>query len=154
MISKELTAYAAAHSSKEPELLKRLWRETYLKVLSPGMLSGHLQGRLLSLISHMIKPSNILEIGTFTGYSALCLAEGLSKNGILNTIEVNKELVEIIERYFMVSDYQAQIKLHIGNAKTVIPTLVGPFDLVFIDADKENYVNYYNLIFDNVIQEV
>ena len=152
MISKELTAYAAAHSSKEPELLKQLWRETHLKVLSPGMLSGHLQGRLLSMISHLVKPSNILEIGTYTGYSALCLAEGLAKNGILNTIEVNNELVEIIEKYFSASSYHNQIKLHIGDAKTVIPTLGGPFDLVFIDADKENYVNYYNLIFDNVIQ--
>jgi predicted O-methyltransferase YrrM len=150
MISKELEAYAASHSSTEPKLLKQLWRETHLKVLSPGMLSGHIQGRFLSMMSHLIKPEKILEIGTFTGYSALCLAEGLSSNGVLHTIEVNNELVEIIERYFKDSDYHDKIKLHIGDAKQVISTLDGSFDLVFIDADKENYVNYYNLIFDKV----
>ena len=150
MISKELEAYASAYSSKEPTLLKQLWRETYLKVLSPGMLSGHIQGRFLSMISHIVNPLQILEIGTFTGYSALCLAEGLSENGILHTIEVNHELVEIIERYFKASDYNEKIKLHIGDATQVISTLEGPFDLVFIDADKENYVNYYDLVFDKV----
>jgi predicted O-methyltransferase YrrM len=150
MITKELEAYAALHSSKEPKLLKQLWRETHLKVLSPGMLSGHIQGRFLSMMSHLIKPEKILEIGTFTGYSALCLAEGLSSNGILHTIEVNNELVEIIERYFKDSTFNDMLKLHIGNAKQVITTLEGPFDLVFIDADKENYVNYYNLVFDKV----
>jgi caffeoyl-CoA O-methyltransferase len=150
MISKELEAYASAHSSKEPNLLKQLWRETHLKVLSPGMLSGHIQGRFLSMISHIVKPLQILEIGTFTGYSALCLAEGLSADGILHTIEVNHELVEIIERYFKESDYNEKIKLHIGDATQVISTLEGPFDLVFIDADKENYTNYYDLVFDKV----
>ena len=150
MISKAIEAYAASHSSNEPELLKQLWRETHLKVLSPCMLSGHIQGRILSMISHLIKPAQILEIGTFTGYSALCLAEGLAKNGILHTIEANNELVEIIERYFSASVYHEQIQLHIGDAKQVLPSLNGPFDLVFIDADKENYVNYYNLVFDKV----
>jgi caffeoyl-CoA O-methyltransferase len=150
MISKELEAYASAHSSKEPKLLKQLWRETHLKVLSPGMLSGHIQGRFLSMMSHLVKPKKILEIGTFTGYSALCLAEGLSENGILHTIEVNNELVEIIERYFKDSGYKEKLKLHIGDAKQVVSSLEGPFDLVFIDADKENYVNYYNLVFDKV----
>ena len=150
MISKELEAYASSHSSKESTLLKQLWRETHLKVLSPGMLSGHIQGRFLSLMSHLIHPLQILEIGTFTGYSALCLAEGLSENGILHTIEVNNELSEIIERYFRESGYNEKLKLHIGDAKQVLSKLEGPFDLVFIDADKENYVNYYNLIFDKV----
>jgi len=150
MISKDLEAYASAHSSKEPKLLTQLWRETHLKVLSPGMLSGHIQGRFLSMVSHMVHPDKILEIGTFTGYSAICLAEGLTEKGILHTIEVNHELVDIIERYFKESGYNEKLKLHIGDAKQVISTLEGPFDLVFIDADKENYVNYYNLIFDNV----
>lgn len=150
MISNELEAYASAHSSKEPALLKQLWRETHLKVLSPGMLSGHIQGRFLSMISHLIRPAQILEIGTFTGYSALCLAEGLAENGILHTIEVNTELVDIIERYFKESGYNDKLKLHIGDARQVLHSLEGPFDLVFIDADKENYVNYYNLVFDKV----
>jgi len=150
MISKELEAYASAHSSKEPKLLKQLWRETHLKVLSPGMLSGHTQGRFLSMVSHMVHPDKILEIGTFTGYSAICLAEGLSEKGMLHTIEVNHELVDIIERYFKESGHNEKLKLHIGDAKQVISTLEGPFDLVFIDADKENYVNYYNMVFDKV----
>jgi caffeoyl-CoA O-methyltransferase len=152
MISKEFEAYASAHSSKEPGLLKQLWRETHLKVLSPGMLSGHIQGRFLSMMSHLIRPTQILEIGTFTGYSALCLAEGLPEDGILHTIEVNTELVDIIERYFKESGYNEKLKLHIGDAKQVLLSLDGPFDLVFIDADKENYVNYYNLVFDKVRQ--
>ena len=150
MISKELEAYASAHSSKEPALLKQLWRETNLKVLSPGMLSGHIQGRYLSMMSHLIRPAQILEIGTFTGYSALCLAEGLSENGMLHTIEVNTELVDIIERYFKESGYNEKLRLHIGDAKQVLLSLEGPFDLVFIDADKENYINYYNLVFEKV----
>lgn len=150
MISKEITEYAAAHSSIESDLLKQLDRETHLKVLSPGMLSGHIQGRLLSMISHLLKPVQILEIGTYTGYSALCLAEGLAENGVLHTIEANNELVEIIERYFSASGFDKQLQLHIGDAKQVIPSLTGPFDLVFIDADKENYVNYYNFIFEKV----
>ena len=150
MISKELEAYASAHSTKEPGLLKQLWRETHLKVLSPGMLSGHIQGRFLSMMSQLIRPAQILEIGTFTGYSAICLAEGLSENGILHTIEVNTELVDIIERYFKESGFKEKLKLHIGDAKQVLNSLDGPFDLVFIDADKENYVNYYNLVFDKV----
>ena len=150
MISKEITEYAAAHSSTESDLLKQLDRETHLKVLSPGMLSGHIQGRLLSMISHLVKPVQILEIGTYTGYSALCLAEGLAENGVLHTIEANNELVEIIERYFLASGFDEHLQLHIGDAKRVLPSLTGPFEIVFIDADKENYVNYYNLIFDKV----
>ena len=150
MISKEITEYAATHSSSEPDLLKQLNRETHLKVLSPGMLSGHIQGRLLSMISHMVKPVQILEIGTYTGYSALCLAEGLVENGVLHTIETNNELEEIIERYFLASAFREQLQLHIGDAKQVLLSLDGPFDLVFIDADKENYVNYYNLVFNKV----
>jgi predicted O-methyltransferase YrrM len=150
MITKELEEYAANHSTPESELLNQLWRETYLKVLSPGMLSGHLQGRFLSMLSHLTQPKQILEIGTFTGYSALCLAEGLAKDGILHTIEVNPELIEIITRYFKASTYNEKIRLHIGKALEIIPNLEGIFDLVFIDADKENYINYYDLIFDKV----
>jgi len=150
MITKELEEYAATHSTAESELLNQLWRETYLKVLSPGMLSGHLQGRLLSMLSHLLHPKQILEIGTFTGYSALCLAEGLAKDGVLHTIESNPELVEIITRYFKASIYNDKIKLHIGKALQVIPNIEGIFDLVFIDADKENYINYYDMVFNKV----
>lgn len=150
MITKELEEYAATHSTAESELLNQLWRETYLKVLSPGMLSGHLQGRLLSMLSHLLHPKQILEIGTFTGYSALCLAEGLAKDGVLHTIESNPELVEIITRYFKASTYNDKIKLHIGKALEVIPNIEGIFDLVFIDADKENYINYYDMVFNKV----
>jgi predicted O-methyltransferase YrrM len=150
MITKELEEYAAFHSTPESDLLQQLWRETHVKVLSPGMLSGHLQGRFLSMLSHLIQPEKILEIGTYTGYSALCLAEGLAKDGILHTIEVNPELVEIITRYFTTSAYNEKIKLHIGKALEVIPNLKGVFDLVFIDADKENYINYYDMVFEKV----
>ncbi len=150
MITKELEEYASIHSTPESELLRQLWRETNLNVLSPGMLSGHLQGRLLSVLSHLIQPQQILEIGTFTGYSALCLAEGLAKDGVLHTIEVNPELIEIITRYFTASAYNEKIKLHLGKALEVIPDIEGFFDLVFIDADKENYINYYNMIFEKV----
>ena len=150
MISKELEEYASVHSTPESDLLQQLWRETYLKILSPGMLSGHLQGRYLSMISHLMQPKRILEIGTFTGYSALCLAEGLIEEGILHTIEANPELIEIITRYFTASSYHHKIKLHIGKALEIIPSINEQFDLVFIDADKENYINYYNLVFDKV----
>lgn len=145
-ISEDLENYVADHSQKEPQLLKELDIETHQKIMQPRMLSGHFQGRVLSMLSKIINPKNILEIGTYTGYAALCLAEGLQKNGTLDTIDINEELVEIQEKYFGLSDHKNQITSHLGNALEIIPTLNKKFDLVFIDADKENYINYYNMI--------
>ncbi len=142
--------YVIDHSQKEPELLKQLNRETWQKVLNPRMLSGAYQGRLLSIISKLTNPKNILEIGTYTGYSALCLAEGLQKDGELITIDKNEELENFAKNYFNKSDYKNQIKQFIGNAIDIIPTLNKKFDLVFIDADKSNYINYFNLIIEKM----
>lgn len=142
--------YVIDHSQKEPELLKQLNKETWQKVLNPRMLSGAYQGRLLSIISKLTNPKNILEIGTYTGYSALCLAEGLQKKGELITIDKNEELENFAKKYFDKSDYKNQIKQFIGNAIDIIPTLNRKFDLVFIDADKSNYINYFNLIIDKM----
>ncbi len=146
----QLANYILEHSGVESDLLKELDRETNLKVLMPRMISGHFQGRVLSMLSKMIKPENILEIGTYTGYSALCLAEGLTTNGKLTTIDINAELEEMVETYFQKSNYRSQINYQIGNALDLIPTLSEKFDIIFIDADKENYLNYYHLIFDKV----
>jgi caffeoyl-CoA O-methyltransferase len=145
-ISDELENYAASHSENEPALLQALNRETYQKVLQPRMLSGHLQGRVLSMIAKLVNPQNILEIGTFTGYATLCLAESLSADGTLDTIDIKEELYDFQRKYFDRSDWKDQIKQHLGNALDIIPTLNKKFDLVFIDADKENYVNYFNII--------
>ena len=145
-ISEELEQYVEQHSQQEPELLVQLFRETHQKVLQPRMLSGHFQGRVLSMLSKIIAPKTILEIGTYTGYAALCLAEGLTKNGILHTIDIKEELVAIQKKYFDLSPWKNQIKPHLGNALEIIPTLNTTFDLVFIDADKENYIHYFNLI--------
>ncbi|MBC7493687.1 MAG: O-methyltransferase [Flavobacterium sp.] len=145
-ISDDLQTYVSNHSANEPLLLSQLDKETHQKVLQPRMLSGHFQGRFLSLLSKMIRPKHILEIGTYTGYAALCLAEGLQKKGTLDTIEINEELVTIQNKYFQLSPWAHQIKNHLGNALDIIPTLSKKFDLVFIDADKENYINYFNLI--------
>ncbi len=142
--------YVVDHSQKEPELLQQLNKETWQKVLNPRMLSGAFQGRVLSMISKLIQPTSILEIGTYTGYSALCLAEGMKKNGTLYTIDKNEELEGFAKKYFDKSNYQNQIKQFIGNALNIIPTLNHKFDLVFIDADKSNYVNYFNLIIDKM----
>ncbi|MCS7028391.1 MAG: O-methyltransferase [Bacteroidia bacterium] len=142
----EIEEYARQHTEPEPELLQQLNRETHAKVLYPRMLSGHFQGRLLSLISKMIRPKYILEIGTYTGYSALCLAEGLQPDGKLITIDINEELESICHRYFAQSKYHSQIELRIGDARAIIPQLNYPFDLVFIDADKENYLFYYEML--------
>lgn len=147
-IDKKLSQYSEEHTTPENELLKALNRDTYVNVLAPRMLSGHLQGRLLSLFSKMIQPKAILEIGTYTGYAALCLAEGLTNDGILHTIDINEELETRIQKYFDQSSYSNQIKLHIGNALDIIPKIQQQFDLVFIDADKENYSNYYDLLID------
>ena len=145
-LPQEIDDYVVAHSAKEPELLQQLNRETNQKVLQPRMLSGHYQGRLLSMISKLVRPEHILEIGTYTGYSALCLAEGMAENGILDTIDVNEELYDLQKKYFEASPWKEQIKQHLGDATEIIPTLKGDFDLVFIDADKPNYPKYFQLI--------
>jgi caffeoyl-CoA O-methyltransferase len=145
-ISEDLENYVANHSQQEPELLVKLNKETHQKILQPRMLSGHFQGRVLSMLSKIINPKTILEIGTYTGYAALCLAEGLQGNGTLDTIDINEELEEIQQKYFDLSPYSNQIVQHIGDAIEIIPTLNKKFDLVFIDADKENYINYFHLI--------
>jgi caffeoyl-CoA O-methyltransferase len=145
-ISEELENYVANHSENEPELLARLNRETHQKILQPRMLSGHFQGRVLSILSKLIRPSAILEIGTYTGYAALCLAEGLSENGTLDTIDNNEELYDFQKKYFDQSAWSNQIHQHLGNALAIIPGLDKKFDLVFIDADKENYINYFQMI--------
>jgi len=145
-ISQELEDYIENHSQKEPELLAALNKETYQKILLPRMLSGHFQGRVLSMLSKLIRPKNILEIGTYTGYSALCLCEGMQENGILHTIDIKEELVDFQRKYFDKSPWGNQIIQHLGGAVDIIPTLDVRFDLVFIDADKENYLNYFELI--------
>jgi caffeoyl-CoA O-methyltransferase len=145
-ISQDLENYIEQHSEKEPELLAALNKETYQKVLLPRMLSGHFQGRVLSMLSKLIRPVNILEIGTYTGYSALCLCEGMQENGILHTIDIKEELVDFQRKHFDKSPWGNQIVQHLGEAIDIIPTLDLKFDLVFIDADKENYINYFELI--------
>jgi predicted O-methyltransferase YrrM len=145
-ISQELEDYIEQHSEKEPALLAALNKETYRKILLPRMLSGHFQGRVLSMLSKLIRPINILEIGTFTGYAALCLCEGMQENGQLHTIDIKEELVDFQRKYFNKSPWGNQIVQHLGEAISIIPTLDIKFDLVFIDADKENYINYFELI--------
>lgn len=146
----EIDQYAQKHSQDEPQLLKELNRETWTKVLQPRMLSGHLQGRTLSFLAKIMQPKAILEIGTYTGYSALCLAEGLIEDGELHTIDKNEELESMIRSYFNRSGFQDKLHLHIGNALEIIPTLHQTWDMVFIDADKENYGNYFNLVIEKV----
>ena len=145
-ISQELENYIEQHSEKEPELLSALNKETYQKVLLPRMLSGHFQGRVLSMLSKLIRPVNILEIGTYTGYSALCLCEGMQEKGTLHTIDIKEELVDFQRKHFDKSPWGNQIIQHLGEAIDIIPTLDIKFDLVFIDADKENYINYFEFI--------
>jgi len=149
-ISDTLERYIILHSEEEPDLLKELNKETHLKVLQPRMLSGHYQGRVLSLISKIKSPLRILEIGTYTGYSAICLAEGLADKGELHTIDINEELYDFQKRYFDKSGFGKQIIQHTGNALKIIPELNMKFDLVFIDADKQNYSNYFDLIIDRM----
>jgi len=145
-ISQELEDYIEQHSENEPALLAALNKETYQKILLPRMLSGHFQGRVLSMLSKLIRPVNILEIGTFTGYAALCLCEGMQENGQLHTIDIKEELVDFQRKYFDKSQWGNQIVQHLGEAISILPTLEIKFDLVFIDADKENYINYFELI--------
>jgi predicted O-methyltransferase YrrM len=142
----KIDEYAVAHSQDEPKLLQELSKETWQKVLAPRMLSGHFQGRILSMLSKLVQPKSILEIGTYTGYSALCLAEGLDRKGKLHTIDINEELFDFQRIYFDRSDYGYQIKQYLGNALDIIPTIKEKFDLVFIDADKSNYANYFHTI--------
>ena len=145
-LSEDLEDYVTAHSQDEPALLAQLNKETYQKILLPRMLSGHFQGRVLSMLSKLIRPTSILEIGTYTGYATLCLCEGMQKNGIVHTIDIKEELVDFQRKYFNKSPWGSQIVQHLGEAVDIIPTLETKFDLVFIDADKENYLNYYELI--------
>lgn len=149
-LPKKLDDYVVAHSEEEPELLQQLTRETYQKILQPIMLSGPYQGRVLSIISKLIRPKTILELGTFTGYATLCLVEGLQKDGEIHTIDVNEELLDFQRKYFDKSDYGKQIHQHLGNAIDIIPTIDKTFDLVFIDADKPNYINYFHLIIEKL----
>ncbi|MBS1681879.1 MAG: class I SAM-dependent methyltransferase [Bacteroidetes bacterium] len=146
----DLQHYVETHTVGENELLKKINRETYSQVLMPRMLSGHVQGRFLSMVSKMLQPKNILEIGTYTGYSALCLAEGLQANGKLITMDINEELESRVRNYFEKSDFKHQIDYRIGDAQKIIPELKIMFDLVFIDADKESYSAYFDLVIDKI----
>ena len=150
-IEKGLSDYCENHTTAESDILSALNRETHLKILSPRMLSGHLQGRFLSFISKIHKPNYILEIGTYTGYSALCLAEGLNENGKLFSLDVNEETSQFAKTFISKTPYADKINLIVSDAKEYIPTIKEPIDIVFIDADKKNYLNYYNLVIDILI---
>ena len=149
-LPENIDQYASDHSQKEPALLQELFKETWQKALVPRMISGHYQGRILSMISKLVSQKTILEIGTYTGYSALCLAEGLQKDGVLHTIDHNEELYDFQRKYFDLSNYKDQIKQHVGEALDLLPDIKGPFDLVFIDADKANYSNYFKAVIDKM----
>jgi len=149
-LSEALQQYCENHSSNEPEVLKKLNRETHAQVLQPRMLSGHLQGRFLSMVSKLVQPENVLEIGTYTGYSALCLAEGMKEGGKLITIDVNPELEDRVYKYIEEAGYKDRIQMIIGDAYQIIRTLPQQFDLVFIDADKASYSKYFDLVIDKL----
>ena len=149
-LSEDLENYANEHTDNEPILLQELSKRTHLAVLQPRMISGHLQGRFLSLLSKMIHPKTILEIGTYTGYATLCLAEGLPANGVLHTIDIKEELIDLQREFFDRSGYGSQIVQHLGKAANIIPTLNTTFDLVFIDADKQNYSIYFDLVIEKM----
>ena len=149
-LPKNITDYSENHTSPENDLLAKLNRQTHAKILQARMLSGHLQGRVLAMFSQMMQPNRILEIGTYTGYSALCLAEGLSENGKIITIDINEELEDFTRGFFNESPFSEKIDYRIGDAAEIIPTLNETFDIVFIDADKVNYQLYYDLVFDKV----
>lgn len=151
IINKNIDEYASSFTSPEPLILQELSRETHVKHLFPRMLSGHHQGRFLSIISKIFCPSRVLEVGTYTGYSAICLAEGLAENGVVHTIESNHENEEIIRRYILKTGNQDRIIPHFGDALEIIPTLDFSFDLVFLDADKEHYIEYFEMFFDKVV---
>ena len=145
-----INSYSLENTEKEPKLLSELNRETWANVMIPRMLSGHLQGRVLSMISKMIHPTNIIEVGTYTGYSALCMAEGLKESGKIHTLDINEEYTSVAKKYFDKSDYKENIIQHIGNAVDLIPQLNDKFQLAFLDADKENYSNYFDLIINKM----
>lgn len=149
-IDAKLDDYVCRHTENEPSVLHDLNRKTHLSVMQPRMLSGHFQGRVLSMLSQMIKPTNVLEIGTYTGYSALCFAEGLAEGGKVTTIDVNEELEDLVREYIEKAGLTSQVEYIIGDATQIIPKLNEAFDIVFIDADKKNYCNYYDLVFDKV----
>ncbi len=149
-IPQEILEYAEKHSEKEPKVLQELRRETWQKVLAPRMLSGHIQGRFLAMISKIVCPESILEIGTYTGYATICLAEGLVENGLIHTVDNNEELLEIQEKYFLKAGYKKQILQYTGDALHIIPHINQKFDLVFIDADKANYSSYFDAVIENM----
>ena len=149
-LSEELENYAAQHTEDEPLLLQQLNKRTHLNVLQPRMISGHFQGRFLSLLSKMVQPRTILEIGTYTGYATLCLAEGLHPEGVLHTIDIKEELTDLQREFFDRSGYGSQIVQHLGKAADIIPALDTTFDLVFIDADKQNYAHYFDLVIEKM----
>ena len=149
-LPEKIDDYSVSHSQKEPQILQELTRETWQKVVNPRMLSGAFQGRVLSMISKLIQPKNILEIGTYTGYSAICIAEGLQEHSSIDTIDKNEELADLQNKYFEKSGFRNKIIQHVGLALEIIPTIHKKFDLVFIDADKSNYSNYFHLIIDKM----
>lgn len=149
-LSEELENYAAQHTEDEPLLLQELNKRTHLNVLQPRMISGHFQGRFLSLLSKIVLPRTILEIGTYTGYATLCLAEGLHPEGVLHTIDIKEELTDLQREFFDRSGYGSQIVQHLGKAADIIPSLDTTFDLVFIDADKQNYAHYFDLVIEKM----
>jgi caffeoyl-CoA O-methyltransferase len=149
-LPEEIDRFVVEHTQPEPELLNRINRETNIKILRPRMLSGHLQGRVLSMFCHMIKPKTILEIGTYTGYSAICMAEGLQPGGVIHTIDIDEELEDFVRDKITLAGLDETIQFHVGNALDIIPTLNTNYDLVFIDADKENYSTYFDLVIDRV----
>ena len=146
----KLDNYVVSHSENEPPVLAELNRKTWIEIMNPRMIAGHFQGRVLSMLSHMIQPTNVLEIGTFTGYSAICWAEGLQENGEIHTIDINEELEDLATNYAEKSGIKDKVYFHIGEALTIIPKLNKVWDIVFLDADKSNYTNYYNQVFDQV----
>lgn len=149
-LDKELDDYVVKHTEVEPKHLAELNRKTWIEILNPRMIAGHFQGRVLSMLSHMIQPKFILEIGTFTGYSAICWGEGLAEGGEIHTIDINEELETLAHKYVEKAGLDKQVHFHIGNAIDIIPTLDYQWDIVFLDADKGNYTNYYNLVFNKV----
>lgn len=150
LVDPAIASYAAAMTSPEPEHLRRLSAETHANTEFPVMLSGHVQGRSLSLLSHLVRPHLVLDIGTFTGYSAMCLAEGLTPGGVVHTIDIDTRLAPMVDRHFRNAGYHGRIHQHLATATEVIPRITGTFDLVFIDADKQNYVTYFDLVVDRM----
>ncbi|MCX6235294.1 MAG: O-methyltransferase [Bacteroidetes bacterium] len=150
IVDPAMEEYAGHHTTPESAILSELNRETYVKILNPRMLSGHVLGEVLKLFSRLIRPKQVLDIGTYTGYSAICLTTGLANGGMIHTVEINRELEEIIRRYFVKAGVEDKIRLYFGNALEVIPSIHEEFDLVFIDADKEHYLDYYKLVIDKV----